>query len=183
MAHFETKQTRKGGSMNRIIFFIIVFFLSNTHAMEPISDTNLSEITGKAGITAYFDAGGSTIGMSVTFRRITWGDEEAGNKGFIHMHCFDKTGVEENGGIEFHIGSSFMAADVYTTLDNITKVRIDLPELTTQSQLPDYLVINLSNTALSTEPLTDGKNLGVLYTGGTELNVPGMPDRLEVWSH
>jgi hypothetical protein len=169
--------------MRKLIFLCVFILFSSAYAMEPISDANLSEITGKAGITAYFYAGGITIGMSVTFRRITWGDEEAGNKGFIHMHCFDKTGVEEDGGIEFNIGSSFMVVDVYTTPDDITKLRIDLPEMTTKSQLPDYLVINLSDTAISTEPLTDGKNLGVLYTGGTELEVPGMPDRLEIWSH
>jgi len=168
--------------MSRIFFIIVVFLFSSAYAMDPISDTHLSEITGKAGITAYFDARGSSIGMSLTFKRITWGDEEDGNKGFIHIHNYGSTWVEENGGIEFNIGSSFMVMDVYT-LDDITRIRIDLPELTTQSQLPDYFVINLSDTAISNEPLTDGKNLGVLYTGGTELNVPGMPERLEIWSH
>jgi hypothetical protein len=148
--------------------------------MDALPDSQLDQITGKAGITCYFSNGIGNIGMTVSFGKLTWGDDEDGNKGFIHI--FGSNSVNNNddiatSGIAFEVSSSIMSMDVYNK-DGITKLRVDLPKLTSVPALSDYYVINLSGVAND-----DGKNLGVIYTGETEVTIPGLPDVMEVWAH
>jgi len=148
--------------------------------MDALTDSNLDQVTGKAGITCYLSNGVGNIGMTVSFGKVTWGDDEDGNKGFIHI--FGSNSINDNNdiatsGIAFEVSSSIMSFDVYTK-DGITRLRFDLPDLTSVPALSDYYVLNLSGAAND-----DGKNLGVLYTGETELTIPGLPDVMEVWTH
>jgi len=165
----------------QLVIIFIIFFSTNIYAMDALTDSNLDQVTGKAGITCYLSNGVGNIGMTVSFGKVTWGDDEDGNKGFIHI--FGSNSVNDNNdvaisGIAFEVSSSIMSFDVYTTNDGITKLRVELPNMTSVPALSNYYVLNLSGVA------TDhGKNLGVLYTGETEITIPGLPDVMEVWAH
>jgi len=167
--------------MKNQIFIILILLMSiKSYAMDALPDTHLDQVTGKAGITCFFSNVTGNIGMTVSFGKVTWGDDEDGNKGFIHI--FGSNSVNDNNdiatsGIAFEISSSIMSIDVYTK-DDITKLKIDLPHLTSIPALSDYYVLNLSGVANE-----DGKNLGVIYTGETEVTIPSMPDSMEVWAH
>jgi hypothetical protein len=164
----------------QLLIIILILTGIKSYAMDALPDKNLDEVTGKAGITCFFSNDVGNIGMTVSFGKVTWGDDEDGNKGFIHI--FGSNSVNDNNdiatsGIAFEISSSIMSIDVYTK-DGITKLRVDLPHLTSIPALSDYYVLNLSGVANE-----NGNNLGVIYTGDTEVTIPGMPDVLEVWAH
>jgi hypothetical protein len=177
-------------------FLSMILFCSFVQAMDPLPDETLAEITGRSGLSAFFMNGDGNIGMNVTFKRVTWGDQEDGNKGFVHIHGYDDLENNDNfsqSGIGFEVESSLLTIDIDPVEINngqevvtTTKLLIDLPELTSTSLLANYYVINLSSSAYANTPLNDTptqKNLGVLYTGGTELTIPSFPDKMEIWAH
>jgi len=165
------------------VFLLIIMCLPTVvFAMEPLNEENLEEVTGKAGISCFFANGGSgKVGMNVSFGKLVIGNISAENYGYLSIYGANTINdtTPANSGISFSVENSFLTFDVYTLRDSgITKIRMGLPTLTSESSLADYYKLNISNT-----PTTDGHNLGVVYTGGTEVTIPKTPTAIEIWGH
>jgi len=54
-----------------LLFFIIFLLPFSTWAMTPLTDSELSEVSGQAGVSIMFD-----IAMNIHFDVIAWGDSD-----------------------------------------------------------------------------------------------------------
>ncbi|MDY6822263.1 MAG: hypothetical protein SWH68_00465 [Thermodesulfobacteriota bacterium] len=174
-------------------------------AMDSISDADLGDITGQAGVTIIME--GDTI-TDVNINDIAWGDPDgfgtAGttvsseNAGYLQLEGWNAAGttVEDihvkitiPSGEQLELDVASITGGDYEVVpgvtgavipDGKTAVKVALPDMTIDVTMPKMLKVGLSND--STTTIAEDETLGTLGIGTLGIS-PGTPDALYIYAH
>ena len=160
-------------------------------AMEPISDIEMDNLTGQAGVNIFFE--GKTE-LQVNVQDIAWGDDDGvtgnANAGFIVIDANSTHTINvglNNALLTLDVattGTALSIAGIEAVAANTTFLKVGLPQLSGivfNANMANTYDLKLSN--LSTGVGGTTKSLGQLYLDQFELNLTSISDNIYISAH